>query len=92
MCAYTSHIHQPSTHAHVGTRPSARVPQAHTCWVIMTTMPGGSYTLTLSETHLTATLMCLSASVRTQLSHKYSKSLFNKNPGCRGLQGDLAVW
>lgn len=58
----------------------------------MTTVPGGSHTLTLSKTHLTATLMCLAARVITQLSHKYNKSLFNKNPGCRGLQGDLAVW
>lgn len=83
MCTYTSHIHHASTHTHVST------PQAHTCQVMMTTMLDGSQPLTLSQTHSTASLTCLAASIRTQLSHKHSHSLINKNPGCRGFR---ATW
>lgn len=80
MCTNTSHIHHASTHTHVST------PQAHTCQVMTTTMLGGSHPLTLSQTHSIASLTCLAASIRTQLSHKHSHSLINKNPVCRGFR------
>lgn len=51
--------------------------------VMTTTMLGGSHPLPLSQTHPTTSLTCLAASIRTQLSHKHSHSLINKNPGCR---------
>ena len=80
-CTYTSHIHQPSARTPVSKRPHTHAAHAPHAMVIMATVLGASHTLTLSKSHLTASLMCLAASIRIQLNHKCINSLFKKNPG-----------